>query len=194
MPARIPHRFIDDVEVKRCGVCGQWLPLGEFGPCRSKWDGLYSRCKPCDAAIGAKYRAENSEKIRAYDAHRRELKRGGPAMTRELPKGQAMFNRLLRNYRNGAKHRNLEFSLSDEMFMVITKQSCYYCGIEPQQVWHREGCNGDYVYNGIDRVDNNLGYVPGNVVACCWRCNEMKKDMSQKEFLEHCKAIAERHT
>ncbi len=38
-------------------------------------------------------------------------------------------------------------------------------------------------YNGLDRVDNALGYTPTNVVACCGLCNWIKRDLSQAQFL-----------
>jgi hypothetical protein len=40
-----------------------------------------------------------------------------------------------------------------------------------------------FVYNGLDRVDNTLGYLPGNVVACCTQCNGAKLNYTQEEFL-----------
>ena len=38
--------------------------------------------------------------------------------------------------------------------------------------------------NGIDRIDSNIGYIKENCVSCCWTCNKMKNNFSQKEFLE----------
>ena len=37
--------------------------------------------------------------------------------------------------------------------------------------------------NGIDRVNNNLGYSKSNCVACCTFCNYAKSDHSQEEFI-----------
>jgi deferrochelatase/peroxidase EfeB len=39
--------------------------------------------------------------------------------------------------------------------------------------------------NGLDRVDNNRGYVFSNVVSCCFKCNQMKGKLSVQEFLNH---------
>ena len=44
--------------------------------------------------------------------------------------------------------------------------------------------NGDYTYNGIDRVDNTRGYTLDNVVPCCFKCNRAKDTMTKEEFLE----------
>lgn len=44
--------------------------------------------------------------------------------------------------------------------------------------------NGDAEqYNGLDRVDSNLGYVAGNVVPCCRWCNQAKSSRPVGEFL-----------
>lgn len=42
--------------------------------------------------------------------------------------------------------------------------------------------NGPYVYNGLDRVNNLLGYELTNVVPCCNICNRAKKDMTYEQF------------
>jgi hypothetical protein len=40
----------------------------------------------------------------------------------------------------------------------------------------------DVRYSGIDRINPSLGYVVGNVVPCCARCNVAKNNMSVEEF------------
>jgi hypothetical protein len=40
--------------------------------------------------------------------------------------------------------------------------------------WQRHG-NKNLAYR-LDRKDNSLGYIPGNVVGCCTRCNYAKGD------------------
>ena len=44
--------------------------------------------------------------------------------------------------------------------------------------------NGDYVYNGIDRIDNNKGYTIDNIVPCCAKCNYAKGKLTLQEFKE----------
>ena len=65
----------------------------------------------------------------------------------------------------------------------MTQENCFYCGNKPNQTIKAKGHNGDFVYNGIDRIDSSKGYVKGNVVPCCGRCNEAKMAISHKEFL-----------
>jgi hypothetical protein len=48
---------------------------------------------------------------------------------------------------------------------------------------------GEFLYNGIDRIDTHKGYVTSNVVSCCQMCNVMKWKYSKEEFLEHLERI-----
>ncbi len=43
----------------------------------------------------------------------------------------------------------------------------------------------NFFYNGIDRVNNEMGYEPLNVVPCCQECNFAKCKMSKDEFITH---------
>ena len=103
----------------------------------------------------------------------------------KLPEGEAACNSLLNSYRWGAKHRGFVWELTRKDFVKLTKESCFYCGVPPIQRYqsngHRTG-NGSYVYNGLDRVDNQFGYTLGNTVACCKLCNLAKRTLSVKEF------------
>lgn len=44
---------------------------------------------------------------------------------------------------------------------------------------------GDFTYNGIDRIDNSLRHTIGNIVPCCWDCNRIKMALGLEEFLMH---------
>ena len=110
---------------------------------------------------------------------------------RRLKHGEAAFNSLLRNMKRGAQNRNYIWMLSNERVRELTKQDCFYCGIEPQQIISHPDYFGSYKYNGIDRIDNALGYVPFNVVSCCGICNRAKDIQTYEEFIGHCKAIVD---
>lgn len=98
--------------------------------------------------------------------------------------GYSARNKLMRKYEAQARYRNLEWELSIEQFNEITKQNCFYCNREPFQVVRLKGCNGEYVYNGIDRVDNRRGYIIENCVPCCGICNKAKMSMTEDEFAD----------
>lgn len=104
----------------------------------------------------------------------------------KLPVGTAAANTLLYNYKKSAKQRGYEWALTPQQFYDLTSGDCHYCGSHPLAIATANGDgsgNGDYVYNGIDRVDNSAGYVLDNVVSCCRVCNVAKSTMTKDEFL-----------
>ena len=103
--------------------------------------------------------------------------------TQRLEFGEASFNHLYRRYKRKARSRNLEWRLSKQEVRYLTKQRCFYCNALPTAITLRPGVNGDYTYNGIDRVDNSLGYIPDNAVPCCRNCNLAKRDMDVTTFV-----------
>lgn len=97
------------------------------------------------------------------------------------PPGHTGFKRILATYKKGAAERGVSFDLSVEQFSIITKSSCEYCGVGPSNVCKE--VSGDFVYSGIDRINNLIGYEAGNCVPCCKICNMAKKCMTVEEFL-----------
>jgi hypothetical protein len=77
------------------------------------------------------------------------------------PQGKAKI--LLRNFKHCDKQRGLKTDLDLELVDTFISKPCSYCG----------ETNGI----GLDRIDNSLGHVYGNVVPCCYRCNFLRKDM-----------------
>ncbi len=105
-------------------------------------------------------------------------------MKRRKSSGEAAFNSLYFDYGYAAKIRNLSFQLTKTQFRKLTKSNCAYCGISPNNIYTKKNANGDYIYNGIDRVNNNKGYELDNCVPCCKFCNYAKSKGTKKEFLD----------
>ena len=123
-----------------------------------------------------------------------------------LKKGVSGFNSLLYRYKRAAKLRNLKFLLTKNQFKKLTSSNCFYCNIYPTNIIYASGSNNPkkslengntmagvenskYIYNGIDRIDSNIGYIKQNVVSCCGVCNHMKLNSSKEEFLNKVKQI-----
>lgn len=108
-----------------------------------------------------------------------------------LPPGEAAFNNLFRNYARHAAARNRSFSLTGEEFRALVSGNCHYCGVAGRSVRRqdRKSSNGDFWFTGIDRVDNALGYVSGNCVACCATCNRAKLCQTEADFLGWIKRV-----
>lgn len=121
---------------------------------------------------------------RVKDLHKKSIKPDAP------------FYSLLKEYQNGAKSRNFEWSISEEKFKELTSSPCYYCNEEPSKIRDRNGGNifkgKPYTYNGIDRVNNKEGYTEENTVSCCWMCNMLKGTFDKDKFLNKIKQIAEK--
>jgi hypothetical protein len=71
------------------------------------------------------------------------------------------------------KQRTHLFTLSyDDFAAIIGEGRCHYCWVP--LVWARYMTKGSSMAYQMDRKDNALGYIPGNVVACCQSCNYAK--------------------
>lgn len=78
-----------------------------------------------------------------------------------------------------SKHRNMEMGLSFEAYKTLIEgKNCHYCGVSILS-------SG----SGLDRVDSSKGYIEGNCVPCCYRCNVMKADLSLEDFYSHIESI-----
>ena len=91
-------------------------------------------------------------------------------------------NQVVSRYKHAAYKRGLEFCLSVEHLNTLFESDCHYCDAPPENL--KEYPSGDFVYQGIDRIDNKLNYVSSNVVPCCAKCNSAKRDMDYGEFRE----------
>lgn len=102
------------------------------------------------------------------------------------------FSFLWNSYKSAAKKRNLDFCLSKDQFQDLTSSDCFYCGSTPahKRKTRFKHAVYSYVFNGIDRINNNLGYSKENCVSCCEFCNKMKMSHDPFVFLEKCKKIA----
>ena len=84
------------------------------------------------------------------------------------------------DYVRGASKRGYQMLLNFEQFKSLIVQPCHYClEYKEEEV------------NGIDRVDNSLGYTIENCVPCCEWCNIMKLDYNYHDFIEKCRRITE---
>lgn len=73
---------------------------------------------------------------------------------------------------NNCKSSKTTFSLTFYEFKrLITAKRCKYTGV---LLTNNHGGNVQPTNVTIDRIDSNIGYVMGNVVACCHGYNQFK--------------------
>lgn len=70
----------------------------------------------------------------------------------------------------GASKRDIEVSISfAELKKVMKTDTCHFTGKQLNDI------NEDYNQHSLDRIDNEKGYVKGNVVACSRGFNQFVK-------------------
>lgn len=80
---------------------------------------------------------------------------------------------LWRSIQKGAYNRELLFTITETDFERLAILPCYYCGFYSKTR-----------LNGIDRIDNNKGYIIDNCITCCKMCNIIKNSQHPNEFLD----------
>jgi hypothetical protein len=101
----------------------------------------------------------------------------------------ASCNLLFSKYKGSAKSRGIEFALDKDTFISIVKSNCHYCGRPPLTQIKQNGYKQSYVYNGIDRVDNGLGYTMKNSCPCCPTCNVAKASYTVDYFVKWVESV-----
>ena len=82
-----------------------------------------------------------------------------------------------------------------DSFLNVSQKNCFYCGIVPNRKYNfftapssksseYSRNNGNFIYNGLDRVDSKLYHTIDNIVPCCYDCNRAKNNLSVENFLK----------
>ena len=77
-------------------------------------------------------------------------------------------------YKSRAINRKkLIFDITIEEYEKLCSEECYMCG--------KVTCKTHV--NGIDRIDNNIGYNKDNCLPCCYECNKLKGEYEIKDLI-----------
>ena len=134
--------------------------------------------------------------VRTTRSHDKKDKRCKPcysAAQRLAPNTDSTYKVLMASVKSGARKRGIDYSLSFEQFKNIVQRQCFWCNTEPPL----KNPKGERMptmpapANGIDRLDNSMGYVYNNCVASCQMCNVAKNNHSEEEFLAWVKRLYE---
>lgn len=120
-----------------------------------------------------------------YENHREKLKKAALAYYWKDPERVNMVRRknpysLMSILKRNAKKRNIEFSLTRDYFAQwwnIQEQKCVYCDIPIERMSVVNKSKKLAKRLSIDRIDNDKGYVEGNLALCCLRCNFIKSNL-----------------
>lgn len=85
--------------------------------------------------------------------------------------------RKLLHLKSSAEKRGLEFNLSfTSVKNLLSSKKCFYTGVTFVDKEQHP------LMLTIDRVDNNKGYIKGNVVACTKEFNEKKSGITMEDI------------
>jgi hypothetical protein len=134
-----------------------------------------SVCKLCHLEITKNYKRKKreSQEYRQEESYKQKQRRV-----------RLWQNTLL----NDCKSRKLEFNLDiDYINYLFQKQNgkCYWFGVDLIPSINKKNPNQP----SIDRIDNNIGYVKGNVVLSCYSANIGRNEIDHQTWLEFIKDI-----
>lgn len=185
---------------KKCVICKKIKLFSAFGRRRSTKDGKRTDCRECRK----KEYLKPKEQVEAWNKKRRErmslmgLSSKGRRFSEETRKKMsdsrkklfsehdykpANIKRIFHRYKKGG------FLISEKEFEKFIFSNCEYCGCEPITKLHSHNKKDYIFYNGIDRVDNDIGYELENCVTCCVFCNKAKLSRSKEDFLNWIKKV-----
>lgn len=106
-----------------------------------------------------------------------------PADFRQMCRDKKLKNPvayMLTGVRSRAAKRGIQFSITAADIQVPAECPC--C-TRPLQMRSGPAKQGPLPGSpSIDRIEGALGYVPGNVIVICWRCNELKRNATADEL------------
>lgn len=119
---------------------------------------------------------------RSWDDFKRECKSCIQSRVGKIESGLSRKRTVFAQYKATAKRKKIKFNLSFNDFIQIAKQDCFYCGSKPLNIALSPSGNGDFIYNGIDRIDNTKGYTLRNTAPACKICNYAKNTLTLEDF------------
>lgn len=136
----------------------------------------------------AAYRREHGTKKKEHytNYHKTYMENLSPDKVKSLTEYYSQWRRSDHGrYRaaiSHAKYRGVEFKLTFEEFAQASNQPCFYC--------NHQFCHKSITGSNLDRLDSDVGYIPGNVVACGTECNKLKSNiLTSTEFKAAMQAI-----
>lgn len=156
------------ISTKICSKCNIEQPLQEFTRDRSKIDGLRIICRNCERL--KRHTSEYRESVKIWKLN---------SLNEDPRKYKVKI--MLESAKHRASIKGLDFSIDESH--LGNWRNINHCPVFPliELQWKNTKKNQDSSPS-IDRIDNNLGYIPGNVRIISWRANRAKRDLTKIEL------------
>lgn len=152
-----------------CKNCGP-KPINQFRFVRKHKDRdkLYkqSYCKPCSNKNGRARAETKFGKNRSPSQLRNKAKRPEKIKNARATqvRGRKVAQLIVYHSRQRCKKEGMDHDLLVDDVEMMIDGPCEYCGETELKMT-------------LDRIENQLGYLRGNVMAACVRCNMIRSDM-----------------
>jgi len=185
---------VQTTEKKICNICNIEKDVGEFHrrKYRSGNIGLQHECKSCKKERDKQYCDNNKEKVlerkklyrqnnkeKISERHKQHYQNNKEKISEQ--KKQYRHNniekRLLFSARMRAREKGREFNLDLEDITLPE-----YCPVLNIKMGLGEGGKASPNSYTLDRIDNNKGYVKGNVQVISHRANSLKSNATIEEL------------
>jgi hypothetical protein len=140
--------------------------------------------------IAARYLTRKIEPIRSCGCLSRSTEVKEKKAWRRDPTDQPAHHHHFHRYVCNARKRGITLTLTESEFKELTLQECHYCGDAPREYRHK---GRTIQVNGVDRVQNELGYTVENCVPSCSDCNFAKRRMTKARFIDLARRVTEKH-
>ena len=135
---------------------------------------IVSCCEACNSSKGTQHPQEFIDKLYLIHNHKLSKEYDNSILDKWKDTYLSKISPKFSTYMKSANSRNIQFKINETEFNEIIQNSCYLCGIS----------SSDNNKNGIDRVENNNGYIYDNCKSCCGHCNLLKKTLSIEKVFE----------
>lgn len=183
-------RYLPCLQMSCCRVCRIETPKPVLG-----------MCPECNPNSSRNHYRQNREKILAarkanyagdrekYKAKTRAYALANPGLIQNW-KAKRWAKKCFHAACASSKRRGHAPPTIDEAFIEALYESqkclCYWTGVlmEPSPIQHAP------LQPSLERLDNAVGYIPGNVVLACYCINRARRDIPAKDFEIALRAIS----
>lgn len=157
-----------------CFTCGKSKPLSEFNGNKTRTNGVQAYCRECEIPRQREYYKNNKQRLK-------EL-----AITR--------FSTVEGHCRHAAgaiKQRGKVVDVDCEYLVELynTQKGC--CAVTGKVLDIVKGSGQQYRGMSLDRINNDEGYIKGNVRWVCNIVNTMKNTLTDEELEEWCVSVVQ---